>query len=220
MKQLTFADLRESRCVVFDFDGTLCDSLGDILTTFREVARLHGVTDIDWSAVRIGPPLAEMIGRGIGEKTDSARVEAMATDYRRIYFACDFTASPLYPGAPDLLRKLKDAGIRLAIATNKREAATGRILAKKEIAGFFDAVFSCDRGGEPWDKPRMLRAILGAAKTSPRECVFLGDTAEDIHAGQAVGVKTVGVLYGYGTPDEIIAARPDFLCESLIDLSS
>lgn len=206
------------RCVVFDFDGTLCDSAGDILATLYEVVRLHGIDPDGLNPARIGPPLPLMIRQVVGEQIDQAVIDSMVVEYRQIYEKSDFPASPLYPGATDLLRQLKSAGIRLAVATNKKERSTHHILEKKGLLSFFDEVLSSDRNEEKWDKERMLRYILDVTHTKPDECGFIGDTGGDVLAGKKVAVTTIGALYGYGTAKEVLESGPDYCCERLTDL--
>ncbi len=210
--------LMRSRCVVFDLDGTLCDTEEDIYTSFHNAVRECGLEITDASRLRIGPPLKEMIRFAVGEQVESDMIERISATFRRIYTECDFPTSPLYPGAWELLHRLRDAEIPLAVATLKREAPTRRLLEKKGILPFFRSVYSCDSGGEAWTKERMLVSILEEANAQATQTIFFGDSTGDIQSGRAIGTATVAVLYGYGDGSELLASKPDFICEDLTEL--
>ncbi len=205
-------------CIAFDFDGTLCDSNGDILATLRETLMLHGFPMPDTKIIRIGPPLEVMIQESLGGRIEPETIELLVREYRRIYEMSEYAASPLYPGAFELLEQLRDRDIPLAIATNKRESAIRRILAKKELMPFFEVVLACDSGGERWSKERMLGHVLQTTKARPESSLFFGDTPGDILAGRAIGMRSIATVYGYGEHQELLDARPDYLCERLTDL--
>ena len=211
--------LFRSRCVVFDLDGTLCDTEADILQAFQEAVQLSGLTVADGNALRIGPPLETMIRNAIGENVEPEMIQQIANTFRRIYKQSDFPNSPLYPGAWELVHQLKAAKIFLAVATLKREEPTKRLLEKREILSLFDATYSCDSGGESWTKERMLQTILTNANAAPHETLFFGDSTVDILAGRKVGIATVAVLFGYGGKQELFESQPDFYCENLTVLS-
>ncbi len=218
IKKLDTERLLQSRCVVFDLDGTLCDTEEDIYASFHDAVRKCGLEITDASRLKIGPPLQEMIRSAVGEEVEPDMIERISATFRRIYTECDFPTSPLYPGALELLHRLQDAEIPLAVATLKREAPTRRLLEKKGVLPFFQSVYSCDSGGETWNKERMLETILEEADAPATHTIFFGDSTGDIQSGRATGIPTVAVLYGYGDGRELLASEPDFICEDLTEL--
>ena len=210
--------LFRSRCVVFDLDGTLCDTEADILQAFQESLQQSGLTVADGNALRIGPPLETMIRNAVGENVESEMIQQIANTFRQNYKRSDFPNSPLYPGVWELVHQLKAAKIFLAVATLKRDEPTKRLLGKREIFPLFDATYSCDSGGESWTKERMLQTILAAANAAPQEAMFFGDSTVDIIAGRKIGVTTIAALYGYGEKQELFESQPDFYCENLTEI--
>ena len=217
-KKIDSERLFRSRCVVFDLDGTLCDTEADIVQSLQEALHQSGLAVADGNAVRIGPPLDTMIRSAVGENVEPAIIQQIADTFRHIYKRSDFPSSPLYPGAWELVHQLKAAKIFLAVATLKRDEPTKRLLEKREILSLFDATYSCDSGGESWTKERMLQTIMTAANAAPQEAMFFGDSTVDILAGRNVGVATVAALYGYGDKQELFESLPDFYCENLTDI--
>ena len=214
-KKISRERLFQSRCVIFDLDGTLCDTEADILQAFHEAVRQADLAITDGNALRIGPPLETMIRNAVGINVKPEIVQQITDAFRQIYKQSDFPNSPLYPGAWELVHQLKAAGKFLAVATLKRELPTKRLLEKREILSLFDASYSCDSNGEPWTKERMLQTIMTDANVSPQETVFFGDSTGDIFAGREIGVITVAVLFGYGEKQELFDSQPDFCCENL-----
>lgn len=217
--QITGERLSAYRTVIFDFDGTLCDSAGDIKKAFVDSAVACGYDPSTLVDIPIGPPLADSLRIGLGRPVDEKALETLVAQYRECYTNCDFSLSPLYPGALKLLQGLKASGKRLAVATNKGESGTTRLLKLKNVESLFDMVLCHNTNGEFWSKERMLHAILDETQTTKSDAVFIGDAPTDIAAGKSVGLPTVAALYGYGKLDELMAANPDFVCANIAELS-
>lgn len=213
---ITLEDCFEADCVIFDFDGTLCDSWGDIVGVFRIVLSQFGFEENDnLNNLRIGPPLEAMIRNVLGDKASGELVNSMIPEYRKYYDQCEFNKSPLYPGALELLQQLKSRKIPIALATYKRDTSTHQILTKKGIASFFDHVLSCDTGGKRWMKAEMLTYIQQSVGVEPQKTLFFGDSNTDVLAAQSTQTVSVAALYGYGDPQELIDLKPDYICERL-----
>ena len=215
------SDERLSAChtVIFDFDGTLCDSAGDIQKAFHDSAVACGYDPATLGEIPVGPPLVESLLAGLGRSIDDAALEKLVATYRECYIGSDFLLSPPYPGALELLQRLKASGKHIALATNKSERGTARMLELKEITALFDIVLCHDSGGEFWSKERMIETILQRTQTPKENAIFFGDAPTDVAAGKNVGLPTVAALYGYGDRDELLAANPDFVCPNLAEVT-
>lgn len=213
--KITLNRLLEYRCIVFDFDGTLCDTILDIRKSFETAASICGLEPERLKPIPVGPPLGASLRAAVDGEIDDSLLERLKSEYRRAYDASDFSESPLFPGALELLTELRNCGKQIALATNKGEESTLRILNIKGITPLFDHVFCCDHGGEFWSKERMIRTILELSQCKADEGIFFGDARGDMVAGRNVGVATVAALYGYGESSELLETGPDFVCERL-----
>lgn len=220
LKPITLDTCFGADCVIFDFDGTLCDSVGDIVEVFRVVLNEFGFPQIHPDHVKIGPPLEDMIRNVLGEAVPDGKekddlVNAIIPVYRQTYDQSDFKKSPLYPGALELLELLKAKKIPLALATYKRDSSTYQILNKKGIAPFFEHILCCNTDGKRWTKAEMLTYIEQKIGVEPQKTLFFGDSTTDMTAAQSTQTVSVAALYGYGNPEELIQLQPDYICKHL-----
>lgn len=193
------------RLVLFDFDGTLCDSAGWFRSVYGGVARryrLRAVADHEFEALRALPPRALLAHLGV----PAWKLPLIAAHMRRLA-ARDAAALRLFPGAADALARLDAAGTRIAIVTSNGEATVRRVLGPALAARV--AVFACGAG--LFGKPAKIRAVLRRAGVEAAEALAIGDEARDIEAARAAGVPCGAVLWGYGAPALLRGLAPDHL---------
>ncbi len=201
----------------FDLDGTLLDTAPDILGTYAEVFRKFGF-DVRHEALRIGPPLRECILEVLPD-CDEKTIAGMIAGFIDAYDSSGFPGTVFYPGIQKLLQDIHEAGIPAFVATNKRMRATELILKHFELEKYFAGVYATDVfPGEKLPKSEVLNRALALHGCSPAAAVMVGDTSGDIKAGQLAGMITAGVKWGYGSPEELSGARPDFLFDSADEL--
>ncbi|MDR1485772.1 MAG: HAD hydrolase-like protein [Planctomycetaceae bacterium] len=217
---IRYAHLALCDCIIFDLDGTLCDTMGDIKRSLSATFSRYELPLPDMNDLRVGPPLSDMIGELWGGEVDNEFVDKIAAAYRENYESCDYSDSLLYSGVFELLLRLKKAGKKLALATLKREASTLRLLECRAITGFFDAIFCCDTNGKMYTKDQMLAEIITQLNINPAKTIFFGDSASDIIAGKKNGIVTVAALFGYGKKTDLLDAKPDYLCNNYSDAVS
>ncbi len=194
------------RVVVFDLDGTLVDSIGEILESFSATARAFGLP-FEEAAVRalIGRPLRETFRRLYpGEDPDP-----LVAFYREHHLAHLGERARPYPGVERVLGELRAAGFPLAVATTKRTATARRLLLRVGLFSFFDHVQGTDGGMAPKPAPDVVVAAARAAGGRPGWMV--GDTALDLRAGRAAGARVYAVTWGAGSPEALAALAPDRL---------
>lgn len=201
------------RTVLFDLDGTLTDSAPGIKASVRYALDNLGVRDYDDAVLYkfIGPPLIWSFKEFFG-MSDERAAEGLAL-YRYDYNerGGKYNAR-VYDGVEETLRRMRDAGIGLGVATAKPENT-----AKEVIAHFgLDKYFGCVSGGNPDEKrcgkrDIILHAMELLGETDRAAVLMVGDREYDITGAKEAGVTAMGALYGFGSECELVAAGADML---------
>ena len=205
------------KLVVFDVDGTLVDSR----------AILKQVSDAAFHALGLAPPpydaLRQIVGLNLAEGLAQLAPEQPPEVLEQLiaYYKCGFGdlhreagfTEPLYPGAADLLDRLKREGWRIAMATGKSRRGVDTIMAMHAWADLFDSTHCGDDGpGKP--HPAMLLEAMRALDADPACTVMVGDTSHDIGMAKSAGVRSVGVTWGFHTRAEIEASGADVVLDT------
>lgn len=196
-------DRRPIRAVAFDLDGTLVDSVADLMHASNALLAELGRPAVDLPAVRsfVGdgaPKLVERVLTATGGVPAPDETALCVKRFLEIYEADPSAHSALYPGVAETLEALAGAGLRLGVCTNKPMAATLRLLGDLGIAGCFAAVVGGDSYPTRKPSPEPLLGLLERLEVRPEEAVFVGDNEHDVAAGRAAGVARVLVVpYGY-----------------------
>lgn len=210
--------------VLFDLDGTLVDTGPGIMRAAQYALQSFGV-ERQWQTLTffVGPPLEEAFAAFFPPEQASAAVKK----FREYYNATGWLECSLYPGIEACLQALRAAGKRLCVATSKPEAMALRVLEHVGLLPYFEAV--C--GALPDDpaagkKAQVIGRVLLKADCAPEQAVMVGDRQYDVLGGHAVGLQTLGVLYGYGSREELeqagadgIAATPPEIVEWILHRS-
>ncbi len=189
--------------VLFDLDGTLTDSSGDFLLAIRHALGEVGVEPPDEATLRtyIGPPLLETVV-ALGVRADA--VEAVVDAYRERYRANRSAATVVHDGIPDVLVSLRDRGVRIGVATSKPAVIAREILEQTDLAGHFDAVAGPGLDESGAAKHLVVgQALAQHGGPDPDRVRMVGDRSFDVHGAAAHGVRTVGVLWGFGSAQEL-----------------
>ena len=207
--------------VLLDLDGTLIDSQPGILASCLAALRALGHEPDQTLDIKriIGPPLEDIMKVLLQPYGDDRVGEAVAA-YRQHYGESGFLGSEPYPGIGSSLDELQQAGLRIYLATSKRETFASRILHHLGFATYFDGIHGSVPGGALDHKPELLAHILSQHNILPAHSLMVGDRRHDISGAHAVGMRGLGVLWGYGTRDELETAGADRLVESTADLAS
>src|SRR5690606_28717445 len=205
--------------LIFDLDGTLVDSSRGIIEALeRTVHELIGrPLSNDERAGALGPPLPCVLSTILPQ----AGVAYGVSRYREIYRETFARGLRLYPCVREVLEVARKEGVRLGIATNKRQDFAERIVAHMGIDGMFELVCGTEENGIAADKEAVLKKMTPLI--SSREggaSVMVGDRADDTYSARSRGLLSVGVLWGYGSAQELSGAQPSALVEKVTDLLS
>ena len=184
------------RLVLFDFDGTIADTLPGITSTARRVLLERGYPEEDLGDLSrlVGPPFPQAFSLVYGVSRDEA--EAITARYREIYAAGGPTLWPAFAGIAGLLDNLRAEGRRVAVASAKRQEMVDHALADEGIINLFD-VARGKRDDRLGSKDAVIAAVLSDMGVSPDDAVMVGDRKYDVEAASANGIPCVGVLYGH-----------------------
>lgn len=205
--------------VLFDLDGTVWDSapgIVDALVHTLAVMDLAPHTE-DHLAANLGPPLVEMLA-GLG--VPSERLGEGRDHYRSRYRTHGEFDVTVYPGIPELLDELRDGGVRLATATSKGIDPTRRMLDHLALTARFDIIAGASMDESAHHKVDVIKSALTQAEPmDPQRVAMVGDRHYDLDGGRAFGLTTIGVQWGYGSTDELVACRPDHLVTDVRELA-
>lgn len=201
------------KTVVFDLDGTLIDSLADIIESFRYGFAALGLPAPEPEAVRsaIGQPLEAMYARFAPPE----QVSALCAYYREHYTAHFTDRTRPYPGVLTLLGALRETGYKTVVATTKQTWMAVQLVEALGMGHLLDHVQGTD-GFPPKPAPDVIVRALDAVGGKGQWMV--GDTVSDIAAGKAAGLKTYAVSWGTHDAATLAAAKPDVLAASLTPL--
>lgn len=194
--------------LLFDLDGTLSDPAVGICRSINHALARHGHAEIDPAGISawIGPPLEQSF-REITGVQDDDHVRALIGAYRERYGDIGYAENGLYPGIPEALQALREAGLPLGLCTSKRADFAQRILALFGLQDLFGFVSGGDIGREKWQQ---IAELKSQGRVGP-QALMVGDRAVDITAAHRNGLAAAGVLWGHGSREELQAQRPRHL---------
>ncbi|MBA1321519.1 HAD family hydrolase [Pseudomonas plecoglossicida] len=182
--------------LIFDWDGTLADSVGRIVLAMNEAAERAGEAPSAEDAIKgiIGLALGEAIWT-LYPHLEPLQVERFRQHYADVYMALDQQPSPLFDGVVESLDAFRAQGYRLAVATGKARRGLDRVLKANGWEDFFDITRAADETrGKP--HPLMLEEILAHCRTEPGQALMVGDSAFDLQMASNAGMHSVAVGYG------------------------
>lgn len=200
---------------LFDIDGTLVDSAADICGAIQCVLAETRRPDVEFEFLKtyIGKHLIDLFQ---DLEFEPEEVDALITEYRRIYPERKHANTKVYPGVREGLAALP--GVK-STATTKGTPTTRMVLEMFELAPYFNHIQGTD-GFPAKPEPDVIFTALKALGASTADCLFVGDSAADMEAGRRAGVKTCAVTYGYGSRAEMEKWRPDFWIDDLRQLTA
>ncbi|MBB3191577.1 HAD family hydrolase [Halomonas cerina] len=207
------------RLMIFDWDGTLMDSVARIVSCMQAASREAGWGELEDAAVRniIGLGLPEAIAT-LCPGIDTERAELLRARYAYHFVEGDVTPMRFYPGVEEGLERLRaNPTLRLAVATGKSRRGLERIFRESNSGRWFHASRTADETRSK-PHPRMLEELLAELDIGVAEAVMVGDTEYDMEMARALGMDRVAVTYGVHAPQRLAISRPVFTAERAADL--
>ena len=202
--------------ILFDLDGTLLDTLEDLLDSTNHALGVHGFPSITLGQLRrfVGNGARNQIRLSVPEGTSDETIDAVLDTYKPYYTAhCRNKTAP-YPGIPEALAALKEK-YPMAIVSNKPDAAV-----KALCADYFPGIYALGEAPDCPRKPAGDMVHKAMAAIGATDCVYVGDSEVDVLTARNAGVKCVSVLWGFRDKADMEAVGADFFCERTEDLIS
>jgi phosphoglycolate phosphatase len=197
--------------IFFDLDGTLTDPKPGITRSIQyALHRLQrAVPSEDELTWCIGPPLRASLQKLLGGDELADRALAL---YRERFADIGLYENEIYPGIAAILAALAASRRRLFVATSKPHIYADRIIAHFGLADRFERVFGSELDGTRADKTELLRYALQSSAVDPSSAIMIGDRSHDMIGARNNGMTAIGVLYGYGSQEELVGAGAHHIC--------
>lgn len=201
--------------VLFDFDGTLANTIPGIMATMEGMVNNTPLDfSLDKAKALIGRPLVEMGVELVGPDKSSDFLNAYFEQYQ-LYGA---NMIEFFPGARELVEDIRSQGILTAVVTSKRDRSLNYNLEVLKAGDLFDLLVSNDRTEFHKPHPAPVEYALEHLGVEPKESLMVGDTQYDILAGQGAGVDTIGVTWGVESEEQIAKSHPTRIVQSVPEL--
>lgn len=207
--------------IFFDLDGTLTDSMPGITKAVQYALKHYGIEVEDLGVLKpfVGPPLPDSFKEYYNFSQKEAD-EAVFV-FREYYNVKGWMENAVYDGIEDVLRKLKDGGKRLYVATSKPDEMANRVLKHFDLDRYFEFIGGANEDSTRVNKDDVIRYVMDSCGLRNEETiVMVGDRRHDISGAHKAGLEAVGVLYGYGSRQELKDSGADWIAEEVGDLKT
>jgi phosphoglycolate phosphatase len=203
----------------FDLDGTLTDSRPGILASMRHALTHLGmaVPPDDALSRFIGPPTHDTFRELLGSSDPELNARAIAV-YRERYATLGLFENSLYPGIAEGLSALRAADFPLFVVTSKPEVYANRIIDHFQLRPYFRHVYGSELSGERSHKGELIAHVLQSERIAHENAWMIGDRLHDIVGAKRNGARSAGVLWGYGSREELSDAGADTLFRTMTEL--
>ena len=203
------------RAVFFDLDGTITDSAPGILGSMEYALNRFGIHPGQQELKKyVGPPLRQMFA----DYLPPEQVDEGVRTYRSYYNGGKLFDATIYDGMPQVLAQLHKAGKKVCLATAKPQQTAKNFLTQFGLDTQFDLIGGTQEEIGISDKTAVIRKNIEELGFSPRECLMVGDRQDDMLGAADPGVDAVGVLYGYGSPEEIRDSAPTYVAATPLEI--
>lgn len=207
----------ETKVIIFDFDGTLCDTRSNIIIAFRATMEHLGLDmrDEETCGATIGLTLRDGF-KSMYPEFDDAKIDYCVETYRQIFAERRKELMPdLFPGVKETLEALRKRGYRMTIATSRLTDSLMLFMRHHGIDHYFEYAVGSDSVTHHKPHPEPALKTLAALNIAPSEAIMVGDMPVDIAMAHNAGIRAIGVDYGNATREELEAAEADWIVDSI-----
>lgn len=202
---------------IFDLDGTLLNTIADLATATNQALEACGFPTHPISAypMFVGNGINKLFERALpAESRTEENIMRIRAHFLPYYDEHNADLSKPYPGIPQLLEELQTAGIHLAVASNKYQRATEKLIRHYFPTIRFAAVFGQREGIPVKPHPQIVEDILTLVPVNKEEVIYIGDSGVDMQTALHAGVESIGVTWGFRPKEELLQHSPTYLVDS------
>nr|WP_320057701.1 HAD family hydrolase [uncultured Bacteroides sp.] len=211
------------KLIIFDLDGTLLNTIADLANSTNHALRKLGYPTHEVEAYNfmVGNGVNKLFERALpeGEKTET-NISRVRAEFMPHYDLHNADESRPYPGILELLKQLQAEGKMIAVASNKYQAATQKLVDRYFSETPFIAVFGQREGIKVKPDPTIVLDILKIANVEPQEVLYVGDSGVDMQTARNSGVSACGVTWGFRPRNELEAFQPDYIIDQAMNILS
>ncbi|MBU5489882.1 HAD family hydrolase [Butyricicoccus intestinisimiae] len=198
--------------VIFDLDGTLLNTLGDLRAATNHALEVRGLPPHSMEEIRqfIGNGIRLLICRAMPEGTPEAEIDAVLDDFKAYYAAHIHDRTVPYDGIPQLLTALRKRGIQVAVLSNKIDSASQQLI-EYFFPGKTDVVFGEHVGVPRKPDPTSCRMVMQQLGVQPEQVLYVGDSGTDMQTAKNAGLYAVGVTWGFRSKEVLLKYGADVL---------
>lgn len=206
------------KTILFDLDGTLTDPAEGITNSVAYALEKYGIKVEDRKSLYtfIGPPLNDSFMKYYGFSAEKAMDAIMV--YREYFREKGIFENEVYDGIPELLARIKETGRKIVLATSKPEEFAVRILEHFDLMKYFDVVAGASMDEKRNKKGDVIKYAMEKGGFTAEEAVMIGDREHDIYGAKENGLMSIGVLFGFGSEDELKQAGADYIAASVEEI--